>query len=167
MSQFKRKYLGCIVLAVALGSTSAIGLAADVQSQKVPVYVNQVLKPYSLIKKISVEVYVLDAESEEDAELKAFRKLLASAEKEGADGVMEVKRYILKDNLAVRASPSISSSMLKDDIDATGEPMDEITLDTYERGKGTLSSSPIDQTFDRSKLSEKVIRFTGKAIKFN
>ncbi len=168
MFRFNKKRLSSIVLATVLGVSPAIGFSAEsAEHQAVQVYINQVLKPYTLVKKITTEVYVLDAKSEEDAEIKAFKKLQATAAAHGADGLIEVKRYILKDNLAVKPSSSITSSMLKDDVDATGEALDELTLDGYERGRGTLSTSPIDQTFDRSKLSEKVIRFTGKAIKFN
>ncbi len=167
MYRFHKKLFYCIALVTILGISPLVVVSAEQPNEKsVTVYINQVLKPYTLIKKITTEVYVLDAKSEEDAELQAFRELKLSAADFGADGLIEVKRYIIKDNIATRPATSVSGSMLKDDIDATAEILDELTLDSYERGKGTLSTTPIDQTFDRSKLSEKVIRFTGKAIKF-
>jgi len=168
MMSIKHTFLLSAALATALGVCSTPGIAAGMEENgEIKIYVNQVLKPYTLIKKINAEVYALDARSEEDAELQAFEKLKDNATALGADGLIEVKRYIVKDNVAVRPSAGTSGSMLSDDLDATAEAMDELTLDGYERGKGTLSTSPIDQTFDRSKLSEKVIRFSGKAIKFN
>jgi len=167
MYRFHKKLLYCLALATTLGISPLAVVSAEQPDEKsVTIYINQVLKPYTLIKKVTAEVYVLDAKSEEEAELQAFRELKLSAAEYGANGLIEVKRYIIKDNIAIRQPTIASSSMLKDDIDATAEILDELTLDSYERGKGTLSTTPIDQTFDRSKLSEKVIRFTGKAIKF-
>jgi len=168
MKSTKHTLLLSAAMVTALGVFSTPGIAAGaVESGEIKVFVNQVLKPYTLIKKVSAEVYVLDARSEEDAELQAFEKLKANAAAHEADGLIEVKRYIVKDNIAARPSTTASGSMLNDDLDATAEAIDELTLDGYERGKGTLSTSPIDQTFDRSKLSEKTIRFSGKAIRFN
>lgn len=132
----------------------------------VPVYVNQVLKPYTLLKKINTEVYVLDSRSEAEAELNAFKKLQITAKEMGADGMIEVKRYVVKDAVAVRPTVAGSGSFFGDDVDATATVIDQLTLDTYERGQGTLSTTIIDDTFDRSKYSEKTVRFTGKAIKF-
>jgi len=170
MYRFNKKTCCTLVLATAMAAIPALGWAAAPAKDKakpVEIYINQVLKPYTLIKKITTEVYVLDASSEKDAELKAFKQLQSMAAKHGADGLIEVKRFIIKDNIATRPAITTSNSMLKDDLDATGEVLDELTLDNYERSIGTLSSTPIDQTFDRSKLSEKIIRFSGKAIKFN
>jgi len=167
MHRFIKINLCGIAIAIALAMPPVVGLAAEPVEQPVQVFINQVLKPYTLIKKITTEVYVLDAGSEEAAELQAFRQLLSTAEGHNADGIIEVKRYVIKDNIANRSSASAIGSMLKDDIDATGEVLDELTLDRYQLGKGTLSTTLIDPTFDRSKLSEKVIRFSGKAIKFN
>jgi len=169
MYRISKKQRCGLTLAMALSMTPAFSLAAEPapKSPTVQIYVNQVLKPYTLIKKITTEVFVLDAGSEKDAELKAFKQLQAAAAEQGADGLIEVKRYVIKDNIAIRPTVSANNSMLKDDIDSTGEAVDELTLDNYERSIGTLSSAPIDQTFDRSKLSEKVVRFSGKAIKFD
>lgn len=162
----KKRIFGIAFISMLTFSPIA-SFAIEPEAQQVPVYVNQVLKPYTLIKKISAEVYVVDAKSEEDAELKAYRKLQATAAAHNADGLIEVKRYILKDNVALRSTSTVTASMFKDDLDSTAESLDELTLDSYARGKGTLSTKPIDQTFDRSKLSGKVIRFTGKAIKLD
>lgn len=162
----KKQACGAALIASLMLSPLA-SHAEEPMDPQVQVYVNQVLKPYTLVKKITAEVYVIDAKSEEDAELQAFQKLQANAAEHGADGLIEVKRYILKDNVALRSTSNGADSMFKDDLDSTAEALDELTLDSYARGKGTLSTKPIDQTFDRSKLSGKVIRFTGKAIKLD
>lgn len=168
MSTLGHKWIMGAMIGIALGIVPVgAGLAGPDDEQEVAVFINQVLKPYSLLKKITAETYVLDAKSEEEAELEAFRQLRAKAKALGADGLIEVKRYIVKDNLAVRPETSATDSLLRDDIDATAEPLDELTLDSYERGQGTLSKALIEQTFDRSKLSGKLVRFTGKAIKFD
>lgn len=132
----------------------------------VPVYVNEVVKPYTLIKKVNAEIYVLDARSEADAELKAFKQLQKVAQEIGADGMIDVKRYVVKDAVAVRPSAANTGSFLGDDVDATATVIDQLTIDSYERGQGTLSTAVIDETFDRSRFSQKTVRFTGKAIKF-
>ncbi len=168
MIKFNKKHFCWIALAGALCVNATTALSAEPSNELlVPVYINKVLKPYTLIKKITTEVYVLDAKSEEDAELKAFKMLQKKAAEVNASGLIEVKRFIIKDNVATRAPAMANGSMLKDDLDATAVFLDELILDSYERNKGTLSTKVIDQTFDRSKLSEKVIRFSGKAIKFD
>lgn len=168
MSTLGHKWIMGVMVGMALGlAPVGTGLAGPDDEQEVAVFINQVLKPYTLLKKITTEVYVLDARSEEEAELEAFRQLRAKAKALDADGLIEVKRYIVKDSVAVRPETSVTDSLLRDDIDATAEPLDELTLDNYEREQGTLSKAPIEQTFDRSRLSGKLVRFTGKAIKFD
>ena len=171
MMHYSKRQLTFVLLMACLCLQSITVFATEQKAPKErtppPVFVNQILKPYVLIKKITSEEYVLDAKSEEDAELNAFRQLQDIAASIGADGLIEVKRYVIKDNIATRPAIVVNSSMLKDNIDATAEVLDELTLDSYARGKGTLSTSLFDNTFERSKLSEKIIRFTGKAIKFN
>ncbi len=136
--------------------------------QDLPVFINQVLKPYTLIKKVSVEVYVIDTKSEEEAELLAFQKLKKRAKELGSDGLIEVRRSVVKDSIPLQTPSAPSGSMLNDDLrDSTSTPLDELTLDGYDRNIGTLSRTIIDSTFDRSKLSQKSVRFTGKAIKFD
>lgn len=131
----------------------------------IPVFVNEVIQPYTLLKKVNAEVYVLDARSEADAELDAFRKLQQTAKKAGADGLIEVKRYVIKDAIAIRPDSTGSGSFFGDDVDSTAVELDQLTLDSYERGQGSLSSAVIDDTFDRSRFSQKIVRFTGKAVK--
>ncbi len=140
--------------------------AAETEEKDVVVYINQVLKPYTLIKKIVTEVQLIDAKSEEDAELQAFRQLKAQALAFNADGLIEVKRSLIKDDVAARVTTLPGDSMLRDDIDATAEVIDELTLDSYDRGQGTLSTTPIDPTFNQERLSQRSVRFTGKAIRF-
>ncbi len=180
MSKLNHNLALSALLAAALATPAFVSAADDVSSAKgekaekklkleqdLPIYINQVLKPYTLLKKVSAEVYVTDAKSEEEAELLAFQKLKKKAKEQGADGLIEVRRSIIKDSIAVRATNGSSGSMLADDIDSTSVAIDELTLDDYNRNKGTLSGALIDDTFDRSKLSQKSVRFTGKAIKFD
>jgi len=146
---------------------SASSAEAIKAGEKVRVFTRNVAQPYTIIKKVRSEVYVLDAKSEADAELQAFRQLRAKAAELGGDGLIEVKRYIYKDGMAQRPGtpPSSAGGMLVDDLDATATPLDELTLDNYERNIGSLSTKRIDPTFDRAGLSQKSVVFTGKVIK--
>lgn len=172
---FKSALAGALVVSVAFSlPTWAEDQQPDTQEAEsankyelmVPIYVNEVIQPYTLLKKVNAEVYVLDARSEREAELNAFRQLQKNAKKMGADGLIEVKRYVIKDAVALRPNATGNGSFFGDEVDSTAVELDQLTLDSYERGQGTLSSAIIDETFDRSRYSEKVVRFTGKAVKF-
>lgn len=148
---------------------SAIPKASDIREEieqtGVKVYVNNPPSRYTLLKKIRSEVYVIDAKSESDAEVLAFKKLKERAKELGADGLIEVKRSILKDSVAQLEAPVVTGSMLGMDIDSTAVPVDELMLSNYSMNKGMLSNRIIEKTFDRSEVSQRAIRFTGKAIK--
>lgn len=141
---------------------------ADITPETVRIFVNRVNRPFTLVRTVRSEVMVSDALSEEAAELAAFKSLLDQARKAGADSVMEMRRSITRDGVAERANsalPAGSSDLLKDDLNATATEIDEQTLADYWRGKGTLSPSPIDRTFDRRDLGQKAVVFTAKAIR--
>ncbi len=141
---------------------------ADLTPDSIQVFVNRVVRPYDLVKTVRAEVFVLDAPSEEAAELRAFREMLRQAKDAGANAVMEVRRSITVDSVTQRVDtkpPAGSSGMFRDDISPTSVALDELTLADYWRGKGTLSSARIDQTFQRRGLSQKSVVFSGKAIK--
>lgn len=148
---------------------SAISSASDIREEiegtGVKVYVNNPPSRYTLLKKLRSEVFVIDAKSEGDAEVIAFKQLKEKAQELGADGLIEVKRSIVKDSVAQLENPVVTGSMLGMDMDATAVPVDELMLNSYSLDKGTLSNRLIEQTFDRTELSQKAIRFTGKAIK--
>ncbi len=148
---------------------SSIPKASDIREEiegtSVKVYVNNPPSRYTLLKKIRSEVYVIDAKSEADAEVIAFKKLKAMAKELDADGLIEVKRSIIKDSIAQLETPVVTGSMLGMDIDSTAVPVDELMLSNYSMDKGMLSNRIIEKTFDRSEVSQKAIRFTGKAIK--
>jgi hypothetical protein len=140
---------------------------ADITEDNMQVFVNRVVTPYEIIKVVRSEVYLIDAKSEEDAELMAFKKMLHLAKEAGADGVMEVRRVIIQDSIEQRPTqtPTGGSGIFRDDMDSTGTTLDELTLADYWRGKGTLSSKRFDTVFDRTKLSQKSVVFKAKAIK--
>lgn len=141
---------------------------ADITPETVRIFVNRVNRPFTLVRTVRSEVMVSDALSEEAAELAAFKSLLDQARKAGADSVMEMRRSITRDGVAERtnsALPAGSADLLKDDLNATATEIDEQTLADYWRGKGTLSPSPIDRTFDRRDLGQKAVVFTAKAIR--
>ena len=151
---------------------SAIPKASDIREEieqtVVKVYVNNPPSRYTLLKKLRSEVFVLDAKSEADAELLAFKRLKEKAKELGADGLIEVKRSIVKDSVAQLERPMVTGSMLGMDMDPTAIPVDELMLSNYLINKGTLSSRIIEDTFEASSdLSQKAIRFTGKAIKLD
>ena len=53
MHRFIKINLCGIAIAIALAMPPVVGLAAEPVEQPVQVFINQVLKPYTLIKKIS------------------------------------------------------------------------------------------------------------------
>ena len=53
-------------------------------------------------------------------------------------GVIEVKRFIVKDNASQVISSGPTGSMFKDDLDARATPLDDLMLDSYRLGPGTL-----------------------------
>lgn len=141
---------------------------ADITEDSIQIFVNRPGQRYDIIKSVRSEVFVIDATSEEEAELQAFRKMVHLAKEAGADGVMEVRRRIVQDSVAQRAEtvvPAGASGIFRDDMDPTAVMLDEMTLADYWRGVGTLSSSRIDQTFGRRDLSQKSVVFTAKAIR--
>lgn len=140
---------------------------ADITEDSMQVFINRVVSPYEIVKVVRSEVYLTDAKSEEDAELTAFKKMLHLAKEAGADGVMEVRRVIVQDSIEQRPSQTTTggSGIFRDNMDATGITLDELTLADYWRGKGTLSSKRFDTVFDRTKLSQKSVVFKAKAIK--
>lgn len=154
----------CADQPVKQATSSAEALKAG---ETVRVFTRNVAQPYTIIKKVRAEVYVIDAKSEADAELQAFRQLRAKAAELGGDGIIEVRRYIYEDGMAQRpgALPRSAGGMLVDDLDATATPLDELTLDNYDRNIGSLSTKRIAPTFDRAGLSQKSVVFTGKVIK--
>lgn len=143
----------------------ASDIREEIDQTGVKVYINNPPSRYELLKKLRSEVFVIDARSEADAEVIAFKKLKEMAKELGADGLIEVKRSIVKDSVAQLEQPVVTGSMLGMDIDATSVPVDELMLSNYSMDRGNLSNRIIDQTFDRTGLSQKAIRFTGKAIK--
>jgi hypothetical protein len=143
----------------------ASDIREEMDQSGIKVYVNNPPSRYELLKKLRSEVFVIDARSEADAEVIAFKKLKQMAQELGADGLIEVKRSIVKDSVAQLERPVVTGSMLGLDMDSTAIPVDELMLNSYSLDKGTLSNRVIDQTFDRSELSQKAVRFTGKAIK--
>lgn len=141
---------------------------ADITPDSVRIFVNRVNQPFELVKSVRSEVYVSDADSEQAAELQAFRAMLQQAREAGANSVMEVRRSITRDGVAVPAIGSGqvgSSTLFRDDLDPNATPLDDITLADYWRGKGTLSAARIDRTFQQRNLSQKAVVFTAKAIR--
>lgn len=156
----------------AVAEDSSIAKASDIREEieqtGVKVYVNNPPSRYNLLKKLRSEVFVLDAKSESDAELLAFKQLKAMAKELGADALIEVKRSIVKDSIAQLERPKVTGSMLGMDMDPSSIPLDELMLSNYMINKGTLSSRIIEDTFEASSdLSHKAVRFTGKAIILN
>lgn len=174
--------LACAALLSACTSTPLTGPAdrpathtaktahADITPETVRIFVNRVNRPFTLVRSLRSEVLVSDADSEQAAELQAFKELLHQARKAGADSVMEVRRSITRDGVAERANntlPRGSSNLFKDDLNPTATALDDLTLADYWRGKGTLSASRIDRTFQRRDLAQKAVVFTAKAIRLN
>lgn len=141
---------------------------ADITEDSIQVFVNRPGQQYDIVRNIRSEVFILDASSEAEAELRAFRQMLKTATESGADGVIEVRRSIVQDAIAQRADFSRSagsSDIFEDDMDPTSVMLDEMTLADYWRGEGTLSKSRIDQTFGSRDMSQRSIVFTAKAIR--
>lgn len=141
---------------------------ADITSETVRIFVNRVNQPYNLVRSLRTEVLVSEADSEEAAELQAFKELLFQARKLGADSLMEMRRSITRDGIAERTKSVVtsgSSNLFKDDLNATAIALDDLTLADYWRGQGTLSSIRIDRTFQSRALSQKAVVFTAKAIR--
>ena len=143
---------------------------SDITEDNIQVFVNNPGQRFEVVRHLHSEVFVLDATSEEDAELRAFQQMLRAAKEAGADAVIEVRRSIVQDSIAQRTEmeiPAGSSDIFRDDMDPTAVTLDEMTLADYWRGVGTLSGARIDQTFGGRDLSQKSVVFTGKAIRFN
>jgi hypothetical protein len=143
---------------------------ADITPETVRIFVNRVNRPFTLVRNLRSEVLVSDADSEQAAELQAFKEVLHQARQAGADSVMDVRRSITRDGVAERANsdlPRGSSNLFKDDLNPTATALDDLTLADYWRGKGTLSASRIDRTFQRRDLGQKAVVFTAKAIRLN
>ena len=141
---------------------------ADITEDSIQVFVNRPGQRYDIVRNIRSEVFVLDASSEAEAELRAFRQMIHLAREAGADAVIEVRRSIVQDSVAQRVDTSMpagASSMLRDDMDPTSVMLDEMTLADYWRGEGTLSTARIDQTFGSRDMSQKSIVFSAKAIR--
>lgn len=150
------------------GAAQAQARYSDITPDSVRIFVNRVNQPFELVKSVRSEVYVSDADSEQAAELQAFRALLQQARQAGANSVMEVRRSITRDGVAQRvtnSAPVGGSNLFRDDLDPTAAPLDDITLADYWRGKGTLSAARIDRTFQQRNLSQKAVVFTAKAIR--
>ena len=153
-----------------LSAPAAKAAYADITPDTVRIFVNRVNRPFTLVRSLRSEVLVSDAESEQAAELQAFKELLHQARQAGADSVMEMRRAITRDGVAERASSTVprgSSNLFRDDLNPTATALDELTLSDYWRGKGTLSASRIDRTFQRRDLGQKAVVFTAKAIRLN
>jgi hypothetical protein len=141
---------------------------ADITEDSIQVFVNRPGQRYDIVRSVRSEVFVVDATSEEEAELQAFRQMIHLAKEAGADAVMEVRRSIVQDSVAQRVEtpvPAGASGIFRDDMDPTAVMLDEMTLADYWRGVGTLSGARIDQTFGRRDLSQKSVVFTAKAIR--
>lgn len=186
-TNYPRRLIGCTALACAALLSACTGIPltdpaarltpatakadhADITPETVRIFVNRVNRPFTLLRSLRSEVLVSDAESEQAAELQAFKELLHQARTAGADSVMEVRRSITRDGVAERAQDTLqrgSSNLFKDDFNATATALDDLTLADYWLGKGTLSASRIDRTFQRRNLAQKAVVFTAKAIRLN
>lgn len=188
VTPFSRRLIGCTALACAallsactntpltsqadrlVIPATAKAAHADITPETVRVFVNRVNRPFDLVRTVRSEVLVSDADSEQAAELQAFKELLHQARQAGADSVMEVRRSITRDGVAERANntlPAGSSNLFRDGLNPTATELDDLTLADYWRGKGTLSASRIDRTFQRRDLGQKAVVFTAKAIRLN
>lgn len=143
-------------------SASQVAALAEQASATGVDVVTRELPAHSLLGRVTAEVDVVDAESEEDAELMAFFQLVIAAAEKNADAIVEVRRSIIDDGVP-RAS-SASAGILAGSADATSDRLDQQTVRGYWRGEGTLSARRLARSFDRRGVAGMTIRFTGKAV---
>lgn len=136
-------------------------LAEQAAAPGVDVVVRQ-LPSHSLLGRVTAEVDVVDADSEEDAELMAFFQLVIAAADRNADAVVEVRRSIVDDGTPRAAAAT--AGILAGSADATSDTLDRQTVRGYWRGEGTLSARRLAGSFDRRGVAGRTIRFTGKAV---
>ena len=117
---------------------------------------------YRLVGRVAAEVDVADADSEEDAELMAFFRLVLAAAEKNADAIVEVRRSVVQDGVAAHvAQPTAIATAT---ADATSDALDRQTVRAYWRGEGTLSDRRLAGAFDRRGIAGRTIRFSGKAV---
>lgn len=147
---------------------STFDLRKQSQAAKIDIVTLEVTRSYDIVKKVNVEHFLIDARSEEDAELRAFYQLILKAKNSGADAIIEIKRSVFTDGVALLNTQSTTGGRLeRGTTNSTQTQLDSFTVDNYQRGVGTLSSRQIESTFDRTRYSQRSVRFTGKAINYN
>lgn len=87
---------------------STLDLRKKAERSGVAVLTREATGTYQIPKNINISVFIADAKSGEDAELRAFYQLVSIAGELGADAIMEVKRSILTDDVAT-IKPRVAS----------------------------------------------------------
>jgi hypothetical protein len=104
---------------------------------------------YRVIRHLSERVYVSNASSEADAELRAFYMLVLSARAANARDIISVEREILENGL---------------NIDR--RRIDNVTTAKYLRGLGNMSTWPTDISQDQPRVLARSVRFSATAVAF-
>lgn len=104
---------------------------------------------YRVLRHLSERVYVSNAASEADAELRAFYMLILSARVARARDIISVEREILENA-----------------VNIDRRRIDNVTTAKYLRGLGDLSAWPTDISQDRPRVLAKSVRFSATAVVF-
>ena len=145
-------------------SAKAVAVLADRAAATGIVVVTREVGGYRVLGRVTAEADLIDARSEEAAELTAFFRLVLAAAEKDADALVEVRREMLDDGVARVAARPVGIDAAP--TDGTSEPVDRRTVRGYWRGEGTLSDRRFTPGFDRRSVAGKTVRFRGKAIVF-